>query len=110
MHDEHEPEATAIPPRPMRSVERETRDRIASFLYCEAFELRYRPDVARVVSGLAARVASSESIPDMLANAGATGRGSPYAALRKPDALRALIERRAIQAYTRAVSRLLGVA
>jgi hypothetical protein len=98
-----------VPPRTMVSIETETRRAIASFLYCEAFELRYTPEIARAVSGLAARVESNEPIPDLLANVGATGRGSPYAVLRKPRALRALLGRQCYSAYCRAVSRLLGL-
>lgn len=90
-------------------TEQVIRHDLATFLYCEAFELRDSPEIARVVSGLAARVESDEPIADMLANSGATGQGSPYAALRKPDALRALAKRRALTGLARALRRLIGI-
>lgn len=107
MHDEHETGTDSIPPRFMQSIERDTRDRIASFLRCEAFELRYRPEVARAVSGLAARVASRDTIDDLLSNVGATDRSSPYALW--PRDLRALLGRRLRGLYARAVGALLGL-
>lgn len=107
-YDFHESEGADLPPRPMASIERETRRAIASFLRCEAFELRYRPDVARAVSGLAARVDSNETIEDLLSNVGATDRSSPYAL--RPRDLRTLLERRLRDLYARAIGALLGIA
>jgi hypothetical protein len=92
---------------PIAEDERATRRAVASFLRCEAFELRYRPDVAHAVSGLASRVDSNETIEDLLANVGATARSSPYAL--RPRDLRALLDRRLRDLYARVVAALLGL-
>lgn len=57
----------------MRS-EQEVRKLIASFLRCEAFELRFTPDVAEIISELAERIESEETIEELLANVGARGQ------------------------------------